>query len=139
MAAVARFSPGNRLLQALSSSDIELLAPHLMTVVLRVPQDLERPNKGIRDVYFPDTGVASVVALNPDGKRIEVGVIGSEGVSGAAVILGNEQSPHSTYIQVAGRGMRISAGDLRDAMEKSGTLRSVLLRYVQSFMVQTAH
>jgi len=40
MATAARFSPGNRLLQALSSSDIELLAPHLMTVVLRVPQDL---------------------------------------------------------------------------------------------------
>jgi CRP-like cAMP-binding protein len=139
MAAVARFSPGNRLLHALSSPDIELLAPHLMTVVLRVPQDLERPNKSIRDVYFPDTGVASVVALNPDGKRVEVGVIGSEGMSGAAVILGNEQSPHSTYVQIAGRGMRISATNLRDAMMASASLRALLLLYVQTFLMQTAH
>ena len=139
MATVIRFSAGNRLLQSLSSSDIELLAPHLMTVVLRVPQDLEEPNKSIPQVYFPDTGVASVVAINPDGKEVEVGVIGSEGMTGVAVILGNEQSPHSTYIQIAGRGMRISASDLRNAMEKSGTLRALLLRYVQSFMVQTAH
>ena len=139
MATVSRFSPGNRLLQTLSSSDIELLAPHLMTVVLRVPQDMEWPNRSIREVYFPDTGIASVVAINPDGKQVEVGVIGSEGMSGAAVILGNERSPHSTYVQIAGRGMRISAGDLRDAMAASASLRALLLRYVQTFMMQTAH
>jgi CRP-like cAMP-binding protein len=139
MAMAARFSPGNRLLQALSSSDIELLAPHLMTVVLRVPQDLERPNKDIREVYFPDTGVASVVAINAAGTQVDVGVIGCEGMTGVAVILGNERSPHATYIQIAGRGMRISAGDLRNAMEMSASLRALLLRYVQTFMVQTAH
>jgi CRP-like cAMP-binding protein len=139
MATVARFSPGNRLLQTLSSSDIELLAPHLRTVVLRVPQDMEQPNRTIREVYFPDTGVASVVALNSDGKRVEVGVIGCEGMSGAAVILGNEQSPHSTYVQIAGRGMRISAANLRDAMVASASLRALLLRYVQTFLMQTAH
>src|ERR1044072_2561501 len=139
MATVARFSPGNRLLQALSSSDIELLAPHLMTVVLRVPHDLERPNRTIGDVYFPDTGIASVVALNPDGKRVEVGGIGSEGMSGSAVILGNEQSTHSAYIQIAGRGMRISADNLRESMGGSASLRALLLLYVQTFLMQTAH
>jgi len=105
MVTAVRFSPGNRLLQTLSSTDIELLAPHLMTVVLRVPQDLERPNQSVRDIYFPDTGVASVVAINPGGTQVEVGVIGSEGMSGMAVILGTESSPHSTYIQIAGRGL----------------------------------
>lgn len=139
MATTARFSPGNRLLRSLSSSDIELLAPHLMTVVLRVPQDLERPNRSIHQVYFPDTGVASVVAINADGTRVEVGVVGCEGMTGVAVILGNERSPHSTYIQVAGRGMRIATADLRNAMGMSGSLRALLLRYVQTFMVQTAH
>src|ERR1044072_4765047 len=126
MATVSRFSPGNRLLQTLSSSDIELLAPHLMTVVLRVPQDMEWPNRSVREVYFPDTGVASVVAINPAGKRVEVGVIGSEGMTGPAVILGNERSPHSTYVQIAGRGLRISAGNLRNAMETSRSLRALL-------------
>jgi CRP-like cAMP-binding protein len=100
---------------------------------------LEEPNKSIREVYFPDTGVASVVAINPDGTKVEAGVIGCEGMTGVAVVLGDKQSPHSTYIQVAGRGMRISTGDLRSAMQMSGTLRSLLLRYVQTFAVQTAH
>jgi CRP-like cAMP-binding protein len=139
MAQVGRFSPGNRLLRSLSSSDIELLAPHLTTVVLRVPVDLERPNRSIREIYFPDTGVVSVVAANADGTQVEVGVIGCEGMSGLAVILGNERSPHSTYVQIAGRGLRISASDLGSAMAISRSLRSLLLKYVQTFIVQTAH
>lgn len=62
MAMVARFSTGNRLLRSLSSSDIKLLAPHFMTIVLRVPEDLEVPDKTIRTVYFPDAGFASANA-----------------------------------------------------------------------------
>jgi CRP-like cAMP-binding protein len=125
MVTTARFSPGNRILRSPSSADIELLAPHLMTVVLRVSQPMERPNKSIREIYFPDSGVASVVAINLDGAQVEVGVVGSEGMTGAAVILGNERSPHSAYVQIAGRGLRISAGDMRDAMAASGSLRAL--------------
>jgi CRP-like cAMP-binding protein len=139
MATVARFSPGNRLLQALSSSDLELLAPHLMPVVLRLNQDLEQPNRRVGEIYFPDTGIASVVALHPAGARVEIGVIGCEGVSGIAVLLGNQSSPHHTYIQMAGRGLRIAAGDLRNAMKASPSLQVLLHKYVQAFMIQTAH
>jgi len=139
MATVERFSAGNRLLQALSSSDLELLAPNLMPVVLRVKQDLEQPNRRIGEIYFPDTGFASVVALHREGARVEVGVIGREGVSGIAVLLGNESSPHHTYVQIAGRGLRIAASDLRDAMKASPSLQILLHKYVQAFMVQTAH
>ena len=57
----------------------------------------------------------------------------------SAVVLGGDQSPHSTYIQVAGEGQRIAANELRKAMDASVTLRSLLLKFVQVFMVQTAH
>jgi hypothetical protein len=49
------------------------------------------------------------------------------------------QSPHSTYIQVAGEGQRITAKELRKAMSASQTLHSLLLKFVQVFTVQTAH
>jgi CRP-like cAMP-binding protein len=55
------------------------------------------------------------------------------------VVLGGDQSPHSTYIQVAGEGQRISAKELRKAMNASGSLHRLLLKFVQVFMVQTAH
>ena len=60
-------------------------------------------------------------------------------MSGIAVVLGGNQSPHSTYIQVAGEGQRMPANELRKAMMTSESLRGLLLKFVQVFMVQTAH
>ena len=57
-------------------------------------KDLERPNRRIETVYFPETGIASVVAVQPNETRVEVGLIGREGMSGIAVVLGGDQSPH---------------------------------------------
>ena len=74
-----------------------------------------------------------------DETRAEVGLIGREGMSGLAVVLGGDQSPHSTYIQVAGEGMRITAKELRKAMNASQTLHNLLLKYAQVFLAQTAH
>jgi CRP-like cAMP-binding protein len=83
-----------------------------------------------------EAGIASVVAVQPDTSRVEVGLVG---MSGMAVVLGGDQSPHSTYIQVSGEGQRIAANELRKAMNASRTLHSLLLKFVQVFMVQTAH
>jgi CRP-like cAMP-binding protein len=129
----------NQLLAALSASDRALLQPHLQPISMPLLKDMERPNRRIDTVYFLDTGIASVVAVQLDETRAEVGLIGYEGVSGIAVVLGGDQSPHSTYIQVAGEGQRIAAKELRKAMDASETLRSLLLKFVQVFMVQTAH
>jgi hypothetical protein len=60
-------------------------------------------------------------------------------MTGSAVVLGNNRSPHATYIQAAGNGDRTSSVELRKAMQRSKSLRSTLLNFIQSFMVQTAH
>ena len=129
----------NRLLSVLSDDDFALLQPHLQRVALPLLQDLERPNRRIERVYFIEAGIASIVAVQADGTRVEVGLIGREGMSGIAVVLGGDQSPHSTYIQVAGEGQRIAANELRTAMNASHALHSLLLKFAQVFMVQTAH
>jgi hypothetical protein len=102
-------------------------------------KEMERPNRRIETVYFMEAGIASVVAVQPDETQIEVGLIGREGMSGIAVVLGGDRSPHSTYIQVAGEGQRIAAKELRKAMAASESLRGLLLKFAQVFMVQTAH
>jgi CRP-like cAMP-binding protein len=101
-------------------------------------KDMERPNRRIDTVYFMEAGIASVVAVQPDATRVEFGLIGREGMSEIVVVLGGHQSPHSTYIQVAGEGQRIAAKKLRKAMDESESLRRLLFSYVQVFMVQTA-
>jgi CRP-like cAMP-binding protein len=131
--------PRNRLLAALSSADLNLLQPDLTRVPLKLRQELERPNRRIDDVYFLDAGIASVVAVQTHAKRVEIGLIGCEGMSGTAIVLGGQSSPHSTYMQASGDGQHISAGVLRKAMATSRTLHGTLLKFVQVFMVQTAH
>ena len=131
--------PQNRLLAVLLPSDFALLQPHLQLVVLDLKRDMERPNRRIRSVYFMEAGIASVVAVQPDDTQVEVGLIGREGMSGIAVVLGGDQSPHSTYVQMAGKGQRISTEELRKAMKASASLHTLLLKFAQVFMVQTAH
>ena len=129
--------PRNQLLAAMSAGDLALLQPHLKPIAMAVFKDLEQPNRRIDTVYFMETGIASVVGIQPDQTKVEVGLIGPEGMSGIAVVLGGDQSPNSTYIQVAGEGLRMPAKELRKAMDASKSLRSLLLNFVQVFMVQT--
>jgi CRP-like cAMP-binding protein len=130
--------PGNLLLAAMSPADLALLRPHLHFVAMPVMTDLEQPNQPIRTVYFMEAGIASVVAVQQDDTKVEVGLIGREGMSGLALVMGSDRSPHSTYIQVAGKAQWIAAKELRNAIAKSDTLRSLLLKFAQVLMVQTA-
>jgi CRP-like cAMP-binding protein len=93
---------GNRLLSSLSTDDFDLLGPHLESVILGLRKNLEKPNRRIDAVYFPEGGFASVVAVQSNGRQVEVGLIGREGMTGLPIVLGNHRSPLATYIQVPG-------------------------------------
>jgi signal transduction histidine kinase len=127
---------GGRLLALLSADDRSRLQPHLVPLELPVGKHLERPKKRIDAVYFLDSGFASVVAIQFK-KDVEVGLIGREGMSGVSVVLGDNRSSHSTYIQAADEGHSIPARELRNAVQASESLRNLLLKYVQAFVSQT--
>jgi CRP-like cAMP-binding protein len=129
----------NRLLASLGNDDFDLLEPHLKSVSLELRKSLERPNRRIETVYFPEGGFASVVAIQPNGKEAEVGLIGREGMTGLPIVLGDDRSPHATYIQAPGKGRCIAAAELRQATRTSPSLRDSLLKFVQAFGVQTTH
>ena len=126
----------NKLLARLAHADLQLLEPHLKAVELPVRMQLQARNKRVEQVYFLDSGVASIVA---NGRRaIEVGMIGREGMTGLSVLLGNgDRIPHETYMQIPGRGQRLSAENLREAVAASAALHQVLLGYVNTFLAQT--
>jgi CRP-like cAMP-binding protein len=132
-------SSSNRLLASLSNDDFDLLGPHLQSVTLGLRKHLERPNRRIDAAYFPEGGFASVVAVQSNGKQVEVGLIGREGMTGLPIVFGNHRSPHATYIQAPGMGKCIPATELRKALQTSASLRDSLLKFVQAFGVQTTH
>jgi CRP-like cAMP-binding protein len=127
----------NRILSRLSREDFALLEPHLAPVDLPVRKQLEAPKKRIDQVYFIEAGFASVVANGSSKPSIEVGIIGREGMTGLATVMGYDRATHATYIQVAGKGLRISVANLRQADAQTPALHRAMLRYAHTFLVQT--
>ena len=137
--ATLRESHRNRLLAIMSPGDYAILEPLLERVTLKQGQVLEVPNKPIEYVYFIENGVVSVVVVNAQDHRIEVGVVGLDGMTGVPVILGDDRSSNSTYMQIGGDGYRIPVAAFRAALEQSVTLKALLLRCARAFLTQTAH
>ena len=128
---------GNRVLARLSKSDLALLQPHLEPVELPLLKILETGSSRIGSIYFIDHGFASVVADGPGKRDIEIGIIGREGLTGLAVVLGEDRARHTTYMQAAGAGQCMSAAKLRRAITQSPSLQQSLLRCVHAFLIQT--
>jgi CRP-like cAMP-binding protein len=129
----------NRLLAKMAAHDWALVAPHLESITLKERQVVEVPNKPIAHVYFVETGVVSVVAVNAEDHRIEVGVIGKEGMTGHPLVFGDDRAQHSAYMQIGGSGRRMPAASFVEAMKQSPSLRALVLKSAQAFMIQTAH
>ena len=126
----------NLILLRLSHDDFGLLEPHLEAVDLPRRKSLEVRKRRIEQVYFVESGFASVVANGSDERSVEVGIIGREGMTGSAVVMGAARATHDTFIQVPGRGLRLSAAILRRTIDESVGLHRALLRYVHSFQIQ---
>lgn len=126
----------NRLLASLPASDFEMLRPSLERVDLEARQVLEQPRQPIADIYFVQSGLISVVGTTHPDHRIEVGMVGHEGMTGLCVVLGDDRSANETLVQSAGSALRISAAALRSAMQRSPRLNTLLLRYTHVFLLQ---
>lgn len=128
----------NRLLASLPSRDRALLRDDVEQVKLETWQVLETPTQPISHVYFPVSGLVSVVGTSGDEQRIEVGMVGYEGMSGLALVLGHDRSSNETVVQADGEAIRLPRASLRRAMRASPTLSSTFLRYVHTFMMQAS-
>jgi CRP-like cAMP-binding protein len=128
----------NRLLTLMSDDDYERVRPNLALVALDYRKSLYEASRPIEHVYFPINGVASLVITTSDGASAEVGTIGSEGMVGLPVCLGDHDAPSSVYVQVPGTGLQIDARIFRGELERSPTLNLIVLRYAHAFFNQVA-
>src|SRR5258707_2845611 len=112
----------NRLLSLLSDNDYERLRPHLSPIVFDYRKSLYEASRPIDHVYFPIDGVASLVITTADGASAEVGTIGSEGLVGLPVCLGDRDAPSSAYVQVPGTALSMDARGVRGELGRRPTL-----------------
>lgn len=126
----------NLILASLSGADMALLDPHFRDVALPHGQVLCEPGERIDNVYFPVSGMISIVTLMESGGGVETGVIGREGVACSSVT-GSETAFDQTMVQAAGEARRLPSKIFLKAYNQSETLRAIVNRH-NAFMWATA-
>jgi CRP-like cAMP-binding protein len=131
----------NHLLAALTSADLQPLLPHMTLTGLALGTVLYEPRTKMDDVYFPISGVVSLLYVLEDGHTTELAVVGNDGCVGIALLLGGQTTPSEAVVQIAGYAYRVRSSVVLAEFRKGGRLSRVLLRYIQALitqMVQTA-
>jgi len=119
----------NRILLALPDREYRSIRKGLAFIPLPHHRSLYEPNAKIEYVYFPNSGLISLVVVMEDGKTVEVAVLGREGFAGVPSIFGLWRSPIREIVQIAGDGFRMSARALRQTLPSSPVLFETMGRY----------
>jgi CRP-like cAMP-binding protein len=126
----------NRLLSVLPADEIDLLKPNLEMLSLTPGDVLYQAGDAIRYVYFPNTGMISLISVTEQGQTVEVGYTGYEGMVGLPCILGQQEMAYQAMVQVAADCFRVDAKIIKSLFKKNGTFHDVALRYVYVIIKQ---
>jgi CRP-like cAMP-binding protein len=110
--------------------------PELEQIPCQRGQVLMDADSALDHVFFPDSGVVSVVAVYADGSIIEMATIGREGCSGVQAILGAKRSSVQLLVQIPGSAARMSRAAFTRAIKSMPAFRAVMDAYVQAFLEQ---
>ena len=119
----------NVILLSLPDAEYELLRPHLEPLDLPQHKILQEPGEKIDFTYFLNDGMASLVALSRDGRSVEVGVVGKEGMVGMSLTAGLSRGTFRAIMQMAGSGVRIRSEIFLQVLLSTSSLRSELGRF----------
>ncbi|HXI24715.1 MAG TPA: Crp/Fnr family transcriptional regulator [Pyrinomonadaceae bacterium] len=133
-----RAPPTNRLLAALPKDEYQRLLPKLELFPLVFGEVIYEPGDLIRDVYFPTSGIISLLAAVEDRATLEVGIVGREGMVGLPAFMGVRTSGNRAVVQGAGEAMKMKSTAFRNECENGSSFPRLLLRYTHSRLTQIA-
>ncbi len=128
----------NRLLAALPRQDYERLLPNFELVRLTPGRILYDVGDMVHHAYFPIGGMISLLSITQNGRTVEIGIVGNEGMTGIPTVLRCNVAPYQVMVQFAGNALRITANALKAEMSRSGQLQEVLLCYTHALLMQVA-
>ena len=126
----------NRLLAALPTAEYKRLLPNLEKFALTYSTIIYEPNEPISHVYFPDSGIISLLSAVTTNDTLEVGIVGNEGMVGLSVFLGVEISSNRAIVQGEGVAWRIPISDFQTECARNGELSQRLKRFTHSLITQ---
>jgi len=128
----------NQILKAIPESEFRLIAPHLEFVLLPSHRTLHESHEKLNFVHFPNEGLISLVVTLKDGKTVEAGLLGSEGISGMSAVLGLVRSPLREIVQISGSGFRVKIKAFQQVWTSAPQLRAIASRYAAALGMQVA-
>jgi CRP-like cAMP-binding protein len=128
----------NLLLDKVKPAIRNLLYPELVPTQLRLGATLYEEHESQRLVYFPTSGVVSLVFMMENGQSAEMAIVGSEGLVGFAALLGGDSTTTRAVVQVAGEAFCIRANTLATLVDNHKALRQLTMCYIQSLLAQFA-
>jgi CRP-like cAMP-binding protein len=130
---------GNLLLAQLSGAEQGKLAPVTKRVQLNPHDLLHEPGRAMRKLYFPLSGVISLMTPLEDGSAIETATIGREGMVGVHALLGGGLLGNGMAMaQVPGEALAIDTDHFRATMDSDGKLRPLMFAYAQALFAQVS-
>jgi CRP-like cAMP-binding protein len=120
---------GNRLLGALSAVDFALISPHIRNVSYRLGTRLHETGGPIETVYFPQSGMISILAVMEGGKGVETATVGREGAVGIIAALIGIRAHGRAVVQLAGDVAQVPVAQFRHAVSHSAGIRDLIRRY----------
>jgi len=128
--------PCSRLLRALPPRDLKQLMPQIEQIPCLRAQVLMDADSALDHVYFPDSGVVSVLAVYADGSVIEMATIGREGFTGVQAALGAKTSSARFMVQIPGSAAKMSRVVFTQATRSMPSFRNLTYAYIQAFLEQ---
>jgi CRP-like cAMP-binding protein len=127
----------SKILLSLPREEFNRVMPKLELVRLKLHQILHEAGEAIEYGYFVNEGMISILAVQPDGKSVEVGLIGNEGFAGLPLLVGYRSSPTRMITQGDGSAYRCDAGVLKQLVRQCPQLSQQLHRFSQKLAMQT--
>ena len=122
----------NRLLEAFGDPALAALSPHLAETPLSLDRVLGEAGDAVEAVYFPSSGVVSMITVLDGGRAVESLTIGREGAVGLLAALGDPAWSARALVQIAGSAWRVTGKSLREASLAQPAILDVTLRYAQA-------
>jgi CRP-like cAMP-binding protein len=138
MSALTGAALKNRILSTLPEDEYQQLSPHLEHVNLPRGTVIYDIDEAIKSVYFPLNAMISLVTQMADGKIVEVGLVGNDGMSGVASVMGRQTSYERAIVQIPNGAMKISVAVVRREFDKGRVFQKNLLRYASNLMRQVS-
>jgi len=138
MSANSKATIKNRLLAALPEKPYQRLQPHIEPFAFEHAKILYEIGEPIKYCYFPSDAVVSLVTQMEDGKIVEVGLVGNEGVTGLPFLLGQKKSAERAIVQIPNGGVRAKADVIMKEFMRGEEMHAIVLRYLNSFLRQVA-